>query len=217
MSLANTAPLPAYSGIPRQRILLYSEYRVLLDALQTLLGQEFDVVTVYTRASFLSAIETLHPNLAVLELGNSRKESLRTLRDARERSPDLPFILLSTNPNDADQLQARLLGAKALLHATSPGEQIISSMRRVLRGEALDVTSTRNGTVSALAPARTRLTTRQIEVLKLIAKGFSAKAIANVLELSVRTAEFHRAAIMDRLDLRSTAQLTRYALHHGIE
>jgi DNA-binding NarL/FixJ family response regulator len=60
------------------------------------------------------------------------------------------------------------------------------------------------------------LTARQREVLRLIALGCSAKDIANQLNISVRTAEFHRAAIMQRLDLHSTAQMTRYAIANNI-
>jgi DNA-binding NarL/FixJ family response regulator len=63
---------------------------------------------------------------------------------------------------------------------------------------------------------RPELTARQIEVLRLIAAGSSAKDIANKLNISVRTAEFHRAAIMQRLNLHSTAQMTRYALANNL-
>jgi DNA-binding NarL/FixJ family response regulator len=61
------------------------------------------------------------------------------------------------------------------------------------------------------------LTERQKEVLRLIAQGCSAKEIANRLNISVRTAEFHRAAIMDRLKLHSTAMMTRYAVEKGLD
>jgi DNA-binding NarL/FixJ family response regulator len=60
------------------------------------------------------------------------------------------------------------------------------------------------------------LTERQKQVLRLIAMGYSAKEIANELSISVRTAEFHRAEIMERLKLHSTALMTRYAIAHGI-
>ena len=65
-------------------------------------------------------------------------------------------------------------------------------------------------------PAEGTLTERQIEVLRLISQGCSAKEIASRLNISVRTAEFHRAAIMDRLKLHSTAMMTRYAVERGL-
>jgi DNA-binding NarL/FixJ family response regulator len=71
------------------------------------------------------------------------------------------------------------------------------------------------GEEEELSPEGT-LTERQIEVLRLISQGCSAKDIASRLNISVRTAEFHRAAIMDRLKLHSTAMMTRYAVERGL-
>jgi len=92
----------------------------------------------------------------------------------------------------------------------------MSALHSVLDGNTLLERAAASDMSPETSPMRSELTARQKEVLKLIASGCSAKDIANQLNISVRTAEFHRAAIMQRLDLHSTAQMTRYALANSL-
>jgi DNA-binding NarL/FixJ family response regulator len=96
-----------------------------------------------------------------------------------------------------------------------PAYELIAAIRAVLGGDSL-MPSTAKETDGQIQGPKNGLTARQREVLRLIALGCSAKDIANQLNISVRTAEFHRAAIMQRLDLHSTAQMTRYAIANNI-
>jgi DNA-binding NarL/FixJ family response regulator len=109
--------------------------------------------------------------------------------------------------------QAAQVGAKAYLSKQLPANELISALHTVLDGGSLLSPSAgqRSGPIG-----KNDLTARQREVLRLIAVGCSAKDIANQLNISVRTAEFHRAAIMQRLGLHSTAQMTRYAIANNI-
>jgi DNA-binding NarL/FixJ family response regulator len=107
--------------------------------------------------------------------------------------------------------RASQVGAKAYLSKSIPAQELISAISAVLDGASL-LPSSDTGT----RDNKRELTARQREVLRLIASGASAKDIANQLDISVRTAEFHRAAIMQRLDLHSTAQMTRYALANDL-
>src|SRR5947209_15303392 len=94
-----------------------------------------------------------------------------------------------------------------------PAQELISAIYTVLEGGSLLEPSAKEGFRNVL---KSDLTGRQQEVLRLIALGSSAKDIANQLNISVRTAEFHRAAIMQRLGLHSTAQMTRYAIANNL-
>jgi len=108
--------------------------------------------------------------------------------------------------------RAAEIGARAYLSKQAPAQELAAAIRTVLDGG--------RHFAPKLQPAdglRNGLTERQTEVLRLIARGKSAKEIANELGISVRTAEFHRAAIMNRLNLHSTAMMTRYALEQGLE
>jgi DNA-binding NarL/FixJ family response regulator len=111
--------------------------------------------------------------------------------------------------------QATQVGAKGYLSKHLPAQQLLSALQTVLEGGTLLPSSPREA-ASKTTAGKNDLTVRQREVLRLIAAGSSAKDIANQLNISVRTAEFHRAAIMQRLGLHSTAQMTRYAIANDI-
>jgi DNA-binding NarL/FixJ family response regulator len=99
--------------------------------------------------------------------------------------------------------------------------ELLAAIREVLNGLNYVSPLVAQHVVAAATDPRPRpspsgLTTRQHEVLQLVADGYTAKEIANALNLSVKTAVFHKMAIMDKLGLRTTAELTRYAIEHGI-
>src|SRR5207249_503048 len=112
--------------------------------------------------------------------------------------------------------QAVQVGAKAYLSKRLPAQELISAIHAVLEGETL-LNSSAERTHAGNQDGNGGLTARQCEVLRLIARGCSAKDIANQLNISVRTAEFHRAAIMQRLGLHSTAEMTRYAIANDLD
>lgn len=208
---------PEYSSEQqRRRVLIYSEFRVLLDALDGALRPAFEIGTAHNCDSFLSAVENGATDAAVVGLDSSVEDRFRAIGMALERRPNLPIVLLSTDGASVNPRQAAQIGAKAYCYASQPLQQFVSNIDRVLNGESLIPETAHANPIQARMPVRELLTARQIEVLRLIANGGGAKEIANALGISVRTAEFHRAAIMDRLELRSTAQLTRYALENGI-
>jgi DNA-binding NarL/FixJ family response regulator len=99
---------------------------------------------------------------------------------------------------------------------------LVCAIRTVLEGQqylspsALQSPATLQKPDAGIAAYDRRLTTRQREVLQLVAEGKAAKEIAGILNISVKTVEFHKQSIMDELGVRTTAELTRYALAHGI-
>jgi DNA-binding NarL/FixJ family response regulator len=107
------------------------------------------------------------------------------------------------------------LGARGYLSKRAPLDELLTAVNSVLAGGTYIGSSLQAEGPDEMSPEG-MLTDRQIEVLRLIAQGCSAKEIAAKLNISVRTAEFHRAAIMDRLKLHSTAMMTRYALERGL-
>jgi DNA-binding NarL/FixJ family response regulator len=197
----------------RPKVLLGDDHHLILDALQAMMKEEFDVHTADNSQSFLKAVEDFHPEVAILDVSMPGADGFITARKVQERSPTLPIVFLSMHSEPKYMEQAALVGAKAYLSKRSPAQELISAIHAVLEGESL-LAST-DGPANHVS-IRTELTARQREVLRLIAMGSSAKDIANQLNISVRTAEFHRAAIMQRLGLHSTAQMTRYALANDL-
>ena len=204
------------NGHVRPKILLADDHHIILDALRTLMSGEFDVVAVDNSRAFIEAVEKFQPDAAILDVNMPGGDGFSTAREVLERNPGLPIVFLSmyTEPRYVDR--AAQVGAKAYLSKVAPAQELISAIHAVLEGEALLPSATSLEETNIPQPPKGELTARQREVLRLIALGSSAKDIANQLNISVRTAEFHRAAIMQRLALHSTAQMTRYAIANNI-
>jgi DNA-binding NarL/FixJ family response regulator len=161
----------------------------------------------------MNAAEEFQPDVAILDVSMPGGDGFVTARKILERRPALPIIFLSMYAEPSYREQAAQVGAKAYLSKQVPAQELVSALETVLNGGSLMTPSSRGAQDTAPSDSGTaELTPRQRDVLRLIAGGGSAKDIANHLNISVRTAEFHRAAIMQRLGLRSTAQLTRYAM-----
>lgn len=197
----------------RPKVLLGDDHHLILDALRAMMKEEFEIYTADNSQAFLKAIKDFQPDVAILDVSMPGADGFITARKVQEVSPTLPIVFLSMHSDPKYMEQAALVGAKAYLSKRSPAQELVSAIHAVLEGETLLAPS--DG-LSNQGAARNELTARQREVLRLIAMGSSAKDIANQLNISVRTAEFHRAAIMQRLGLHSTAQMTRYALANDL-
>lgn len=173
---------------------------------------EFDVLAVDNSEAFIAAVQSFQPDIAILDVSMPGGDGFTTARKVLDERPSLPIVFLSMHSERSYIDQAAQVGARAYLSKRLPANELISAIHAVLEGGTL---------LEPIAgedarPGRHDLTSRQREVLRLIALGCSAKDIANQLNISVRTAEFHRAAIMQRLGLHSTAQMTRYAIANNI-
>jgi DNA-binding NarL/FixJ family response regulator len=194
------------------KLLLADDHHLILDALQAMMQDQFKVFAVDNSQAFISAVEEFQPDIALLDVSMPGGDGFMTARRVLERQPGLPIVFLSMYGDASYVDQAAQVGARAYLSKRVPAQELISSLHAVLQGSTLIERT-------PLAPegsTKGDLTARQKEVLRLIAMGCSAKDIANKLDISVRTAEFHRAAIMHRLGLHSTAQMTRYAMANDL-
>ena len=200
------------STMGRPKLLMADDHHLILDALRAMLKESFDVLAVDNGEAFMNAAEGFQPDVALLDVSMPGADGFTTARKILEKKPDLPIMFLSMYADSSYAQRASQVGAKAYLSKSIPAQELISAISAVLDGASLlpssDAGSRDNN--------KRELTARQREVLRLIASGASAKDIANQLDISVRTAEFHRAAIMQRLDLHSTAQMTRYALANDL-
>lgn len=210
---AGTAFIPQ-TTLPK--VLLADDHHLILDALGAMMKSEFNVLPVDNSQAFLEAVDSFQPDVAILDVSMPGGDGFITARKVLERNPSLPIVFLSMYADSSYVDQAAQMGAKAYLSKRAPAQELMSAIHAVLEGETLLPGGTREGGGTSAGGAKSELTARQREVLRLIAMGCSAKDIANQLNISVRTAEFHRAAIMQRLGLHSTAQMTRYAIANEI-
>ncbi len=189
------------------------DHHLILDALQAIMQNDYEMRAVDSSEAFMNAAEEFQPDVAILDVSMPGPDGFVTARKILERRPALPIIFLSMYAEPSYRDRAAQVGAKAYLSKQVPAQELVSALRTVLDGGSLMTPASRSPQHATASETGTgELTSRQREVLRLIAAGGSAKDIANRLNISVRTAEFHRAAIMQRLGLHSTAQMTRYAI-----
>ena len=214
-------PLPKDSPLSndstRPKLLMADDHHLILDALQAMMQNDFDILTVDNCQAFVKAVDGFQPDIAILDVSMPGGDGFVTAKLVLERQPALPIVFLSMHADSSYVDQAAQVGARAYLSKRLPAQELISAIRAVLDGGTLLTPSAAKESTSSQTPGgKPDLTARQREVLRLIALGCSAKDIANQLNISVRTAEFHRAAIMQRLGLHSTAQMTRYAIANDL-
>ncbi len=213
VSTEEMQPLEKIQESSLPKLLIADDHHLILDALKAMMRMQFDVVAVDNGEDFIKAVDQSKPDVAILDVSMPSGNGFAIARKVLESHPGLPIMFLSMHGERGYIDQATQLGAKAFLSKRIPADELISAIRTVLAGGSLLEESQSNTVAEA---EKSGLTVRQKDVLRLIAEGFSAKDIANRLNISVRTAEFHRAAIMQRLKLRSTAQMTRYAISNNI-
>ncbi len=209
-----TATLQHKPALPR--LLMADDHLIILDALGAMMKDDFEIFAVDSCDAFLKAIEAFNPDVAILDVNMPGGDGFTTARKVLEVRPQLPIVFLSMYYDKSYADQAARLGAKAYLSKRVQANELVTSLKAVLEGRSLLEEKVPSPAELATQSSRADLTARQREVLRLIAQGCSAKDVANELNISVRTAEFHRAAIMQRLGLHSTAQMTRYAISNNI-
>jgi len=198
---------------PRPKLLFADDHQLVLDALSLMASPHFEVQTADTLKAFEESVDLFQPDMVVLDVRMPDGDGFEVARRILTKHPALKLMFLSMHTETAFMKRALDMGARAYLSKRAPMDELLTAIRTVLNGGqyAGSTMQTEHD-----LPADGSLTERQIEVLRLISQGCSAKEIASRLNISVRTAEFHRAAIMDRLKLHSTAMITRYAMEHGL-
>jgi len=208
----------------RARVLIADDHQILAEGVRSLLELEFEVVDVVADGRELVAAATkLGPDVIVADVTMPSLNGIEAAIQLRDAGVPAKVVFLTMHRDVAYARRAMEAGAAGYVVKHSISSELIAAIREALRGQTYIspmiagelLQSYREGeSVSCDSPQR--LTARQREVLQLIAEGRSSKEIAAVLNVSVRTAEAHRAHIMEALELHSTAELVQYAIRNGI-
>ena len=205
----------------RPRILIADDHKLVVEGLRKLLEKEFEVVgTVDDGRALLAAAERLKPAVILVDVSMPLLNGIDACARLRVLLPSSRVVVLTMHADRSYAAEAFKAGAAGYVLKGSATSELVRAIQTVLRGQRYVA---RALPASILAGARLagearpgHITARQREVLQLVAEGRGAKQIAALLRISVKTVEFHKARLMDQLDLRSTAELTRYAVQHGI-
>ena len=207
----------------RIQILLADDHTMICAGLQKLLEPEYEVVgTVGDGRSLLKAAEEVKPDLVLVDVGMPLLNGLDAARQLKKLMPRVKLIFLTMNPDSDVATEAFRIGASGYLLKNSHGDELLKAVRDVLRGTRYVTPQIQQAMeerfmLDPKAAERPRhLTPRHREIVQMLAEGRSAKEIASILEISVRTVRFHKYEIMKELGLRSNAELVQYAIKHAL-
>ncbi len=209
----------------KPRVLLADDHSLVLEGFKRILEDHCDVVgMVEDGRALLEAAVRLKPALVLLDISMPLLNGIDATRQLKSLLPDVKVIVVTMHA-DADYLnEAFKVGASGYLLKRSAGSELTQAIDSVLMGHYYVtpvltkhlVNSAIGNSVPSETTRQPALTPRQREVLQLVAEGKTIKEIAQLLNISPKTVEFHKGQIMDQLHLRTTAELTKYAMTHGL-
>ena len=203
------------------RVLLADDHTIVAQGLASLLQDDFDLVgTVGDGQALLDAALRLRPDVIVADMAMPVMDGLEALHRLKASHINAKVIFLTMHADAQLATAALRAGASGYVLKHAAGEELITAIQEALQGRTYLTPRIANDVITGLmAPekqAAVTLTPRQREVLRLIAEGWRMKEIAATLQLSTRTVETHKYDMMRVLGVQSTAELVRYALHHGL-
>jgi DNA-binding NarL/FixJ family response regulator len=172
----------------------------------------------------MQKVEETNPDIVITDLSLSGKPGLELIKDLRAARPTLPILVLSIHDEDLWAERVLRAGAQGYVMKAQATDKVMDAIRRVLAG-GLWLSERMNATLlGRIAQGRERgassplasLSDRELEVFQMIGQGLSMKEIAAHLFLSAKTVEVHREHIKEKLGLKSSAELLRYAVTHAL-
>jgi DNA-binding NarL/FixJ family response regulator len=204
--------------MPRPRVLLADDHRLVVEACVTLLEPECEVVGIVTdgRALLPKAI-ALRPDVIVLDIGMPLLNGLDAGRQLKQTMPGVRLIFLTMNEDPDLAKEALALGASGFLLKTSAARELPEAIRTAMRGDTYVTSRASKRMIESFIEGGDRssggeLTSRQREVLQLLAEGFTMKEAAGVLNVTARTVAFHKYRVMQQFRLKSNAELIQFAI-----
>ncbi|MDH5576312.1 MAG: response regulator transcription factor [Nitrospirota bacterium] len=208
----------------RARLLLADDHPMVLEGVARLLEDEFDVVgKVEDGRALVAAAQELEPDVIVTDMSMPLLHGLEASRQLKQLVPAAKVIFLTMHADVAYAKEIFEAGASGYVLKRSAATELITAIHTVLRGQTyLTPLLFPDGQLPVEHSSENQagifknLTPRQREVLKLIAEGKTVKEIAVILSLSVKTVQFHKEKLTDTLHIKTKADLTKFALSHGL-
>jgi len=209
------------------RILVADDHEIVRRGLRLVMEREPDLDVVAEASDGAEAVDLAleeDVDLAILDVSMPRMTGLQAVRELSRRKPELRTLILSMYENEQFLFEALKAGASGYVLKSGADRDIVDACRAAMRGDTFLYPSA----VSALVRDYVQrdgeedeegfdpLTPREQQVLKLIAEAHPSKTIAQMLSISVKTVERHRANILEKLGMRDRVELTRYAIRRGL-
>ena len=210
------------------RIYLADDHAMVREGIKLVLAQRPDYEVAGEASDGLQLLAMLKrgtpPDAIILDISMPKLRGIEAIRDIKSISPETKVLVLTMHKDEDSLRQAFVAGANGYLLKEDVAKALFAALESIRKGEIfvsellgveLKDAWVRIFRENRGIPDMDILTAREIEVLKLIAEGKSNREIAELLFISARTVDHHRARIMEKLRLKGTAELTKYAINRG--
>lgn len=209
----------------KTRILVADDHAIVRQGLRHVLDAAGDLEVVAEASDGEEAVDRALQDdieLAILDISMPRKTGLQAARELGRQRPDLRILILSMYDNEQFLFEALKAGASGYVLKSGADDDIVEACRAAMRGQSFLYPSAVDTLIRDFLERGHEgdeyepLTPREVEILKLVAEGHSSKEIAEMLVISLKTVERHRANMLEKLGMRDRVELTRYAIRRGL-
>jgi DNA-binding NarL/FixJ family response regulator len=208
----------------KPRVLLADDHKIVIEGLKSLLRDEFEIVgSVEDGRALVEQASTLYPDVIVADISMPQLNGIEAARQIKKIDKNIKIVFLTMHQDATYAANAFEAGASGFVLKHSASSELIRAIREAIKGRtyvtpliAGDLIYTYQEGGSPEKNLFKKISPRQREVLQLLAEGKSAKEIASILNISTRTVEFHKYRMMEQLNIKTSAELVRYAIKHGI-
>lgn len=202
-------------------VILADDHTLVLEGFRRLLETQCELLaTVGDGQALLKAVARQHPDIVILDISMPVMNGIEAARALKSQFPSVKLLFVTMHADPAYIRAAFQAGASGYILKQSLGDELTQALHAVLRGHTYVTPLIAKEVVDGMLNGNSRplaeLTARQQEVLQLIVDGLSAKDIAGKLNISHRTVEFHKAQLMQQLNLHSTVELIKFAMTNGL-
>jgi DNA-binding NarL/FixJ family response regulator len=200
------------------------DHTMVIEGLRHILESEFDLVGIVGDGrALLDASNRLHPDVIVADISMPMLNGIDAVRQIKKNDPQTKVVFLTMHADVTYARDAFEAGASGYVLKHSAPDELVTAIHEALKGRTYVtpmiagdlMESYKNGSYT-LNDLSTKLSTRQREILQLLAEGRLAKEIADILNISPRTVEFHKYKMMEALRIKTSAELVQYAIKHKI-
>ncbi len=207
-----------------KKVLIADDHAIFREGLKRLVAKTGDFMVTHEAADGIEALRYVREidfDLVILDISIPGRSGLDVLMDIRKFKPKLPVLIMSMYPEEQFALRAYKVGAAGYLTKGGAADELFTALRRIAAGKRYVSQALAEALADGLGseiekPLHDELSLREYQVLCKIANGVKPQQVADELGMGVKTVGTYRARILQKMHMKSNAELTRYALEHGL-